>query len=72
MNSTFATSLEFLRNRTFDEIVVGDRASIQRTLTAADLQLLAAMSGDLARGAGHRRESTRPPGSSRTGCGAPP
>ena len=40
--------LEIIRNRTFDEIVVGDRASIQRTLTAADLQLFAAMSGDSA------------------------
>jgi phosphate acetyltransferase/phosphate butyryltransferase len=49
MTSTFAyEDLEFLRNRTFDEIVVGDRATIQRTLTAADLQLFAAMSGDSA------------------------
>jgi phosphate acetyltransferase/phosphate butyryltransferase len=49
MTSTFDyEDLEVLRNRTFDEIVVGDRASIQRTLTAADLQLLAAMSGDVA------------------------
>jgi phosphate acetyltransferase/phosphate butyryltransferase len=48
MTSTFASEdLEVLRNRTFDEIVVGDRASIQRTLTAADLQLFAAMSGDV-------------------------
>ena len=39
--------LEVLRNRTFDEIAVGDRASIQRTLTAADIQLFAAMSGDI-------------------------
>ena len=47
MNSTFSTGdLEVLRNRTFDEIVIGDRATIQRTLTAADLQLFAAMSGD--------------------------
>jgi len=49
MTSTFASEdLEVLRNRTFDEIVVGDRATIQRTLTAADLQLFAAMSGDTA------------------------
>ena len=39
--------LEVLRNRTFDEIAVGDRASIERTLTAADIQLFAAMSGDI-------------------------
>jgi phosphotransacetylase/acyl dehydratase len=46
--STFARDdLEVLRNRTFDEIAVGDRATIQRTLTAADIQLFAAMSGDI-------------------------
>ena len=48
MTSTFSSSdLEVLRNRTFDEIKVGDRASIQRTLTASDIQLFAAMSGDI-------------------------
>ena len=48
MTSTFASEdLEVLRNRTFDEIAVGDRASIERTLTAADIQLFAAMSGDI-------------------------
>ena len=48
MTSTFAyEDLEVLRNRTFDEIAVGDRASIERTLTAADIQLFAAMSGDI-------------------------
>ena len=48
MNSTFASEdLEVLRNRTFDEIAVGDRASIERTLTASDIQLFAAMSGDI-------------------------
>ena len=48
MTSTFATEdLEVLRNRTFDEIAVGDHASIERTLTAADIQLFAAMSGDI-------------------------
>jgi phosphate acetyltransferase/phosphate butyryltransferase len=48
MNSTFASEdLEVLRNRTFDEIKVGDRASIERTLTASDIQLFAAMSGDI-------------------------
>ena len=48
MPSTFASEdLEVLRNRTFDEIAIGDRASIERTLTAADIQLFAAMSGDL-------------------------
>jgi phosphate acetyltransferase/phosphate butyryltransferase len=47
MTSTFASKdLEVLRNRTFDEIAVGDRATLQRTLTAADIQLFAAMSGE--------------------------
>jgi phosphate acetyltransferase/phosphate butyryltransferase len=49
VTSTFsAEDLEVLRNRTFDEIRVGDRTTIQRTLTAGDLQLFAAMSGDIA------------------------
>ena len=39
--------LEVMRNRTFDEIAIGDRSSIERTLTAADIQLFAAMSGDV-------------------------
>lgn len=39
--------LEVLRNRTFDEIAIGDHASIERTLSAADIQLFAAMSGDI-------------------------
>ncbi|WP_028214916.1 bifunctional enoyl-CoA hydratase/phosphate acetyltransferase [Paraburkholderia mimosarum] len=39
--------LEVIRNRTFDEIAIGDSASIERTLTAADIQLFAAMSGDI-------------------------
>ncbi|GIK87280.1 MAG: bifunctional enoyl-CoA hydratase/phosphate acetyltransferase [Betaproteobacteria bacterium] len=48
MTSTFSSNdLQVLRNRTFDEIAVGDRASIERTLTAADIQLFAAMSGDI-------------------------
>jgi phosphotransacetylase/acyl dehydratase len=48
VTSTFSShDLEVIRNRTFDEIAVGDRASIERTLTAADIQLFAAMSGDI-------------------------
>jgi phosphate acetyltransferase/phosphate butyryltransferase len=48
VKNTFSTNdLEVIRNRTFDEIVVGDSASIERTLTAADIQLFAAMSGDI-------------------------
>jgi phosphate acetyltransferase/phosphate butyryltransferase len=48
MNGTFTSNdLEFIRNRTFDEIAVGDHAAIQRALTASDIQLFAAMSGDV-------------------------
>jgi acyl dehydratase len=48
MTSTVSSNdLEILRNRTFDEIAVGDSASIERTLTASDIQLFAAMSGDI-------------------------
>ncbi|MFZ3119931.1 MAG: MaoC/PaaZ C-terminal domain-containing protein, partial [Variovorax sp.] len=39
--------LAIVRNRTFDEIAVGDSASIERTLTAEDIQLFAVMSGDV-------------------------
>ena len=39
--------LEFIENKTFDEIAVGDTASLQRTLTPRDIQLFAVMSGDV-------------------------
>ncbi len=39
--------LQLLRNRSFDEIAVGDSATMQRTVTAADLQLFAVLSGDV-------------------------
>jgi phosphotransacetylase/acyl dehydratase len=38
---------EWIENHTFDEIRVGDRAQLQRTLTDDDIQLFAAMSGDV-------------------------
>jgi phosphotransacetylase/acyl dehydratase len=48
MTDTHSSSdLDIIRNRTFDEIRIGDRASIERTLTAADVQLFAALSGDV-------------------------
>jgi phosphate acetyltransferase len=40
-------STQFIENRTFDEIRVGDSASLQRTLGAKDIQLFAVMSGDV-------------------------
>lgn len=39
--------LGMIRNRTFDEIAVGDSASIERTLTHEDIQLFAVLSGDV-------------------------
>jgi len=36
-----------IENRTFDEIAPGDSASIMRTLTAADIELFAVVSGDI-------------------------
>ncbi len=39
--------LQTIRNRTFDEIAVGESASIERTLTHEDVQLFAVMSGDV-------------------------
>jgi hypothetical protein len=39
--------LDFIENRIFDEIRVGDGASLQRTLTPRDIQLFAVMSGDV-------------------------
>ncbi len=39
--------LQVLRNRTFDEIAIGDSAGIERTLTQQDIQLFAILSGDV-------------------------
>ncbi len=39
--------MEYIENRTYDEIKVGDSASLVRTLKLADIQLFAAMSGDI-------------------------
>ncbi len=36
-----------VRNRTFDELAIGDTASLQRTLTTQDIELFAIMSGDV-------------------------
>ncbi len=38
--------LRILRNRTFDELAIGDSACIERTLTRQDIQLFAILSGD--------------------------
>lgn len=42
-----ATTPAFIENRTFDEIAPGDSASLSRTLVQRDIELFAAMSGDV-------------------------
>lgn len=39
--------MDYLENRTFDEINIGDSASLVRTLTEKDIQVFAIMSGDI-------------------------
>ena len=39
--------MDFLENRTYDEIHVGDKASLTRSLTEKDIQIFAIMSGDI-------------------------
>ncbi|MCU0973534.1 MAG: bifunctional enoyl-CoA hydratase/phosphate acetyltransferase [Burkholderiales bacterium] len=39
--------MEYLENRTFDEIQIGDSATLTRTLTEQDIMLFAVMSGDI-------------------------
>src|SRR6204780_1184737 len=43
----FATLVDRIENRTFDELKIGDTASISRTLTEKDIELFAIMSGDV-------------------------
>lgn len=38
---------EFIENKTFDEIEIGDSAAVQHTLTQRDILLFAIMSGDV-------------------------
>lgn len=40
-------AMEYIENRTFDEIQVGDSATLVRTLRPQDIQLFAIMSGDV-------------------------
>jgi phosphotransacetylase/acyl dehydratase len=42
-----SASGEVVENRTFDEIAVGDRASLSRTITRQDIELFAIISGDV-------------------------
>lgn len=47
MNAHDADDLRVLRNRTFGELAVGDSASVERVLTLEDIQVFAALSGDV-------------------------
>jgi phosphate acetyltransferase len=47
MGTIVDTGLDFIENKIYDEIRVGDTASLQRTLTERDIQLFAVMSGDV-------------------------
>ncbi|HEX5128052.1 MAG TPA: MaoC/PaaZ C-terminal domain-containing protein [Rhodocyclaceae bacterium] len=38
---------EFIENRTYDEIQIGESASLTRTIREQDIQLFAALSGDI-------------------------
>ena len=39
--------MELIENRTFDEIEIGDTATLERTLSEQDIMLFAVMSGDI-------------------------
>jgi phosphotransacetylase/acyl dehydratase len=39
--------MDYIENRTFDEIAIGDSAVLERTLTEQDITLFAVMSGDI-------------------------
>jgi len=45
--TTGTTTMHPIENRTFDELRIGDSASLVRTLTARDIDLFAVMSGDV-------------------------
>jgi acyl dehydratase len=38
---------DFIENRTYDEIQIGESASLTRSVSEADVQLFAALSGDV-------------------------
>src|SRR3546814_20019514 len=39
--------MQYIENKTFDELAVGDRAEVTRTLQRQDIELFAVMSGDV-------------------------
>ncbi len=47
MTTVQASTTDYIENRTFDEIEVGDSSSLVRTLRQEDIQMYAIMSGDI-------------------------
>lgn len=45
--SDASLTMQFIKNKTYDEIAVGDSAELTRTLRAQDIELFAVMSGDV-------------------------
>ncbi|MBV9237696.1 MAG: enoyl-CoA hydratase, partial [Xanthobacteraceae bacterium] len=39
--------MQYIENKTFDELNIGDRAELTRTLRKEDVELFAVMSGDV-------------------------
>ena len=47
MSTRTPAHLQYIENKTFDEIRLGDSASLKRTLSKPDIELFAVMSGDV-------------------------
>ncbi|MBN8530244.1 MAG: bifunctional enoyl-CoA hydratase/phosphate acetyltransferase [Alphaproteobacteria bacterium] len=47
MSFTIDSAKQFITNKTYDEIKIGDAASLTRTLTRQDIQLFAIVTGDM-------------------------
>ncbi len=59
-SDTAASDLTTVRNRTFDEIAVGDSASIERVLSTQDIELYAVLAGDAGPQAGAGAKAPAP------------
>lgn len=47
MSQASHDAFQIIRNRSFDEIAVGEGAGIERTLTHQEIQLFAVLAGDI-------------------------
>ncbi|WP_213770552.1 bifunctional enoyl-CoA hydratase/phosphate acetyltransferase [Bradyrhizobium sp. dw_78] len=47
MDAVISTTSEFIENRTYDEVAVGDQASLSKTISQQDIDLFAVVSGDV-------------------------